>query len=69
MDNVPEDDPLMVTAEVAEMLHRPEGTLRQWRHRGFGPKGFFSMGGVVMYRRSAVEAFLAECEGHQDAVA
>jgi predicted DNA-binding transcriptional regulator AlpA len=52
---------LLTSREVAELLRRPEGTLRQWRHRNFGPEGF-RMGGVVVYRRSAVEAFIAECE-------
>ncbi|HET6920544.1 MAG TPA: hypothetical protein VFI46_13920 [Jiangellaceae bacterium] len=28
------DDPVMTTSELSEYLRRPEGTLRQWRHRG-----------------------------------
>ena len=55
------DDDLMTTAEVAEFLRRPEGTIRQWRHRGVGPRGFRQLG-LVMYRRSEVRRFLAECE-------
>jgi len=61
LSRVDELDELWTTAEAAAYLRRPEGTLRQWRHKGFGPKGF-RVGGIVMYRQSAVEAFLAECE-------
>lgn len=50
----------MTTAEVAEYYHRPQGTLRQWRHRGYGPQGWFALGGVVMYPRSEVERFLTQ---------
>lgn len=49
----------MTTAEVAQFYHRPQGTLRQWRHRGYGPQGWFYLGGVVMYPRDEVERFLA----------
>lgn len=54
-------DDLLTTVEVAAMIKRPAGTVRQWRHRGFGPHGF-RMGGTVVYRRSAVEEFIAQCE-------
>lgn len=60
-----DDDDLMTTAEVAALYHRPEGTLRQWRHRGYGPKHFL-LGGIAMYRRSNVQAFLADCEAQAD---
>lgn len=60
-----DDDDLMTTAEVSARLYRPQGTLRQWRHRGYGPK-YFLLGGVAMYRRSSVEAFLAECEAQAE---
>jgi predicted DNA-binding transcriptional regulator AlpA len=55
------DDELLTTAEVGQMLRKPVGTLRQWRHRSFGPKGF-RLGGTVVYRRSAVDAWIRECE-------
>lgn len=55
------EDPLWTTAEVAEYLRRPEGTLRQWRHKGVGPKGFRQVG-LVVYRRSEVMRWLAELE-------
>lgn len=54
-------DDLLTTAEVAARIKRPAGTIRQWRHRGYGPQGF-RIGGTVVYRRSSVEAFIAECE-------
>lgn len=50
---------LMSLPEVAAYLRRAEGTLRQWRHRGFGPRGF-RVGGSVMYRRAEVEQWLVE---------
>jgi predicted DNA-binding transcriptional regulator AlpA len=55
------DEGLLTTAEVSEILRKPVGTLRQWRHRSYGPKGF-RLGGTVVYRRSAVDAWVRECE-------
>ncbi|WP_083749362.1 helix-turn-helix domain-containing protein [Frankia sp. CcI49] len=54
-------DEFLTTAEVGAMLKIPVGTLRQWRHRGFGPRGF-AMGGTVRYRRSVVEKWIADQE-------
>lgn len=54
-------DDLLTTAEAAAELRRPPGTLRQWRHRGYGPRGF-ALGGRVVYRRSEVDTFIAACE-------
>jgi hypothetical protein len=54
-------DDLLDTPQVSELLNRPEGTLRQWRHRNIGPRGFRMVGRVV-YRRSEVEAFIAAQE-------
>jgi excisionase family DNA binding protein len=53
-------DPLLTTAEAAELLHTPVGTLRYWRHQGTGPKGFRLGARRVMYRRSDVLAWLEE---------
>ncbi|CCH73474.1 Regulatory protein MerR (fragment) [Nostocoides australiense Ben110] len=53
-------DPLPTTAEAAELLHTPVGTLRYWRHQGTGPKGFRLGARRVMYRRSDVLAWLEE---------
>lgn len=51
----------MTTIEVADMIRKPAGTLRQWRHRGYGPQGF-RVGNTVVYRRTEVERWLAEQE-------
>ncbi|MFB4300629.1 helix-turn-helix transcriptional regulator [Actinomadura sp. NTSP31] len=61
MPDALEDDQLWTTTETASYLRRPPGTLRQWRHRGFGPKGF-RCGGIVVYRRSEVLRWIAEQE-------
>jgi hypothetical protein len=54
-------DKLMDTAEAAAYLGRPVGTLRQWRHKGLGPR-CFRMYGAVLYRQSVVERWLADLE-------
>lgn len=58
------NDALFTTAELSTYLRRPTGTLRQWRHRGYGPRGFL-LGGTVVYRRSVVDAWLV---GQEQAV-
>lgn len=60
-DEANDDDPLMTTAEVGLAYRRPEGTIRQWRHKGYGPRGF-RVGGLVMYRSSEVARWLREQE-------
>ncbi len=55
------DDQLLTTTEVGEILRKPVGTIRQWCHRNYGPKGF-RLGGSVVYRRSALDAWIRECE-------
>lgn len=52
---------LMTLKEVAEELRIPEATLRYWRQRGDGPHGF-RIGGRVVFRRAAVEDWVAGCE-------
>lgn len=52
---------LMTLKEVAEELRVPEATLRYWRQRGEGPLGF-RIGGKVVFRRAAVEEWVARCE-------
>jgi hypothetical protein len=54
-------DDLLIPEEVGPMIRRPLGTLRQWRHRGVGPRSF-RLAGKVVYRRSDVEAWIAEQE-------
>lgn len=58
---LPEDDELLTTTEVSTILRKPVGTLRQWRHRNYGPRGF-RIGGSVLYRRSAVDAWIRQCD-------
>lgn len=54
-------DELLTTAEVADIVRAPAGTLRYWRHRGIGPR-HFKIGRRVVYRRSELEAWIARCE-------
>lgn len=54
-------EPLLRLADAAEAVGVSENTLRAWRSRGVGPVGF-KVGRRVMYRREAVEAWLAEQE-------
>lgn len=51
------EDDIIGVPELAAIIKRPEGTLRQWRHRGYGPRSF-RIGGRIGYRRSDVEAWL-----------
>lgn len=52
-------DPIMLAQDVEAYLRRPESTLRHWRVQGVGPK-WFKLGRRVAYRRSDVDAWLAE---------
>ncbi|NQE93795.1 helix-turn-helix transcriptional regulator [Nocardia terpenica] len=54
-------DDLLTTVEVAEEYKFNVGTLRYWRHRGYGPASF-ARGRKVVYRRCEVEAWIAEQE-------
>lgn len=51
----------MDTKETASYLRRPPETLRQWRHRGVGPRSFRAEG-RVLYRRTEVDAWLTRQE-------
>lgn len=51
---------ILTTAEAAEMLRTPVGTLRYWRHQGTGPKSFKLGAKRVAYLREDVEAWLRE---------
>lgn len=51
---------ILTTAEAAEMLRTPVGTLRYWRHQGTGPKAFKLGAKRVAYMREDVEAWLKE---------
>lgn len=50
---------LLKTPEVAELCRVSEPTVRWWRHVRTGPP-FFKINGAVRYRRSDVEAWLAQ---------
>lgn len=52
---------LLTVAEVAALLRKPAGTLRYWRSVDRGPRSS-RIGSTVVYRRSDVEAWLAEQE-------
>ena len=54
-------DDILNSAHVSSWLKVPPGTLRNWRSRGIGPASF-RVGGRVVYRRRAVEAWLATQE-------
>lgn len=47
--------------EVAELLSIPEGTLRQWRCQGVGPK-WHKLRGSVRYDTEHVDQFIHESE-------
>ncbi|MEX5636984.1 helix-turn-helix domain-containing protein [Parafrankia sp. FMc2] len=46
---------------LAVELHKTTGTIRNWRTRGYGPRGF-KVGNTVLYRRTEVDRWLAEQE-------
>lgn len=52
---------LLTTKQLATYLNKPVNTIRGWRHRKVGPAGF-KLGRDVVYRRTNVDAWLAECE-------
>ena len=55
---------LLTTAEVGTLLRTPQSTLRWWRHTGTGP-ACFKLGRRVVYRKGAVEDWVAECEANE----
>jgi excisionase family DNA binding protein len=52
---------LLTIAEVAEVLEIPVKTLRDWRHKGYGPKGI-KLGHQLRWRPSEVERWVQEQE-------
>jgi predicted DNA-binding transcriptional regulator AlpA len=58
---VQEAPDLLTTKELAAYLRKPVATVRGWRYRKVGPVGF-RLGREVVYRRAAVNAWLAERE-------
>jgi hypothetical protein len=49
------------TKDLSALLQIPEGTLRQWRCSGVGPK-WHKLRGCVRYDKTDVENFLHESE-------
>jgi predicted DNA-binding transcriptional regulator AlpA len=58
---VQEAPDLLTTKELATYLRKPVATVRGWRYRKVGPAGF-RLGRDIVYRREAVDAWLAERE-------
>ena len=54
-------DQLLGTVELSEWIGVPAGTLRNWRSKGCGPASF-KVGNRTVYRRRAVDAWLASQE-------
>ncbi|MEV4739818.1 helix-turn-helix domain-containing protein [Streptomyces sp. NPDC049555] len=52
---------VLATDEAATYLGVAPSTLRTWRHRRTGPPSF-RIGAKVVYRLTALDAYLAECE-------
>jgi len=50
-------EPLLTTAEAAELLSKPARTLESWRLRGLGPD-FVRVGTTVRYRGADLERWL-----------
>ena len=48
------DDAILTLRELAQRLGVKEGTLRQWKRRGQGPRSF-KVGAAVAYRLKDVE--------------
>lgn len=48
---------LLTTEEFAEMARTVPGTVRYWRHIGYGPRGV-KRGRRVLYRADVVDAWL-----------
>ncbi|MEV5832820.1 helix-turn-helix domain-containing protein [Nocardia sp. NPDC052112] len=54
-------DDWLTTAELAQEYKFTIGTLRYWRHIGYGP-ACFALGRKIFYRRTDVEAWITEQE-------
>lgn len=55
------DDDLLLLEEVAALTRQSVSTLRWLRYKGEGPPGF-RLGRRLLFRRSAVEAWLRQHE-------
>lgn len=61
-----DENPLLSTAEVAELTRVPAATLRWWRYNGEGPRSFHLGRRKVFYKRSDVLAWIEQQYGDQD---
>lgn len=58
-----DDDQLLTVADVEELYRIPRGTQRQWRHHRIQLGALsFRVGSRIVYRRSEVQAWIAEQE-------
>lgn len=56
------NEPLIETAEAAEVLSMDDQTLRNWRSRKVGGPPFYRVsGGRIRYRKSDLEAYIRSC--------
>ncbi len=53
------DDRYLVTEEIAQRFRTSPGTVRYWRHIGYGPRGL-RVGRRVLYAEADVLRFEAE---------
>jgi len=53
---MPEHTRWLTTEDVADRFRAAKGTLRYWRHIGYGPK-FVKMGRRVLYSDAEVQRF------------
>ncbi len=53
-------DDLLTPEQAAQYLHRTPATLANWRSNGRYRLSFVKCGSRILYRRSAIEAFLNE---------
>jgi transposase-like protein len=58
----------LTLSEVAEHYRTTEGTVRYWRHTGYGPKGV-KLGTRVLYSRAEVARFDRELASQAGAAA
>ena len=56
----PPEEPMWTLQQTALYLNRPEGTLYQWIHRGYGPPSY-KMGNARMYDPAEVREWKLSC--------
>lgn len=60
------DDRFYTTDEVAERYRTVPGTVRWWRHTGYGPKGV-RVGRRVLYPEAEIKRFDAKVKAEAEA--